>query len=149
MNTRKLRSGSLTQPMLILSVAGIVLATAPTLRAQNNPAASVPFTADQVEAGRASYQHNCQDCHGTTLDNGEFGGPALKGGFFRQKWEAAGAGGIFGYMQATMPLDRPGQLTAETYAALTAFILSNNGYAPGDKELPASLDALQNMPLKK
>ena len=148
MSTRKHPGRGLIAPALVLAV-GISCAAAPlTVRAQNQ-ASPVIFTAEQVDAGRASYQHNCQDCHGTTLDNGEFGGPALKGGFFRQKWEAAGVGGIFGYMQATMPLDRPGQLSAETYAALTAFILSNNGYEPGEKALPASLDALGNMPLKK
>ena len=147
MKTRKFWSGSPVGPAL--TATAIICAAPLMLRAQNNPPAAVVFTAEQVDTGRASYQHNCQDCHGTTLDNGEFGGPALKGGFFRQKWEAAGVGGIFGYMQATMPLDRPGQLSAETYAALTAFILSNNGYEPGNKALPASLDALGNMPLKK
>jgi mono/diheme cytochrome c family protein len=132
---------------LVLMMLGSLSAMSAPARAQGNP---VAFTAEQVERGQAAYQHNCQDCHGTTLDNGEFGGPALKGMTFRQKWEAAGVGGIFSYMQGTMPLDRPGQLSAETYAALTAFILSNNGYAAGgEKELPANVDALQKMTLKK
>src|SRR5262245_5220401 len=55
------------------------------------PAAAQPtgaptFTAEQAERGQANYRRNCVDCHGTELNNGEFGGPALKGGFFLQKW---------------------------------------------------------------
>ena len=46
------------------------------------------FTAEQVDRGRAAYNQNCQDCHGTTLDNGEFGGAPLKGSYFRQHWGA-------------------------------------------------------------
>jgi mono/diheme cytochrome c family protein len=120
MKTRKLWSGSPVGPVLAAAAVGITCAAPPMLRAQNSAPAPVTFTAEQVDTGRASYQHNCQDCHGTTLDNGEFGGPSLKGVFFRQKWQAAGVGGIFGYMQATMPLDRPGGLSAETYASSSA-----------------------------
>ena len=37
------------------------------------------FTSEQAERGHADYAHNCLDCHGSNLDNGEFGGPPLKG----------------------------------------------------------------------
>ncbi len=110
---------------------------------------AVTFTAEQVESGRAAYLHNCQDCHGTTLDNGEFGGPVLKGSYFRSHWAAGSVAALFSFTKARMPPDRPGGLSPQTYVDLTAFILSHNGYAPGDKELPSELDALQNMSLKK
>jgi len=109
----------------------------------------VTLTAEQAARGQASYQQYCQDCHGTTLDNGESGGPPLKGSYFRQHWSAASVGALYGFTSATMPLDRPGQLSPQSYLDLTAFILSNNGYAPGDKELPSDLDALMNMSLQK
>src|SRR6516225_9620882 len=46
------------------------------------------FTAAQAERGHLTYAHNCLDCHGSNLDNGEFGGPPLKGLSFARHWEA-------------------------------------------------------------
>jgi mono/diheme cytochrome c family protein len=113
-------------------------------------AASAPsFTTAQAERGEAAYQHNCLDCHGSTLDNGEFGGPPLKGGSFAKHWDAANVAALFGFMKAKMPPDRPGQLNDETYADLIAYILGENGFKPGDKELPADANAQQAMSLKK
>ena len=103
----------------------------------------------QVGRGRAIYQKNCQDCHGTTLDNGEFGGPPLKGSYFRQHWGSGDVSALFGFMNSLMPPDRPGQLSPESYADLTAFLLSSNGYAAGSEELTADVDAQRRMTLKK
>jgi len=113
-------------------------------------AASAPsFTKAQAERGEAAYQHNCLDCHGSTLDNGEFGGPPLKGASFAKHWDAANVAALSGFMKAKMPPDRPGQLNDETYADLIAYILGENGFKPGDKELPADANAQQAMSLKK
>jgi mono/diheme cytochrome c family protein len=111
--------------------------------------AAPAFTTVQAERGEAAYDHSCLDCHGSTLDNGEFGGPPLKGGSFARHWDAANVAALFGFMKAKMPPDRPGQLTDESYADLIAYILSQNGYKPGDKELPADVNAQQAMSLKK
>jgi len=107
------------------------------------------FTEAQVERGRALYQKNCQDCHGTQLDNGEFGGAPLKGSYFRQHWGSGDVGGLFGYVSALMPPDRPGQLSPQSYVDLTAFLLSSNGYAAGNEELTADPDAQRRMSMKK
>ncbi len=145
MSTDELLDRTLPRAAISLAMAVILSAVAsPRAGAQ-----TVTFTAEQVERGRAAYVHNCQDCHGTTLDNGEFGGPVLKGSYFHQKWAALDVGALFSFTQGLMPPDRPGQLTAQTYVDLTAFILSNNGYAPGDKELPSALNELQKMVLHK
>jgi mono/diheme cytochrome c family protein len=110
--------------------------------------ATPTFIADQGDRGRAVYGRNCTDCHGTTLDNGEFGGPVLKGGFFRQKWAAGGVGALYSFTKGLMPPDRPGGLTDQNYADLIAYILSNNGYTAGDKELPTDPNAMQSMGIK-
>ena len=107
------------------------------------------FTETQVERGRVLYQKNCQDCHGTQLDNGEFGGAPLKGSYFRQHWGSGDVAGLFGYVSALMPPDRPGQLSPQSYANLTAFLLSSNGYAAGGEELTADPDAQRRMSMKK
>jgi mono/diheme cytochrome c family protein len=107
------------------------------------------FTLAQAERGQADYAHNCLDCHGSNLDNGDSGGPPLKGASFARHWDAANVAALFGFMKGKMPPDRPGQLNDETYADLIAYILGENGYKPGDKELPADANAQQAMSLKK
>src|SRR5262245_37966893 len=114
-------------------------------REQRPPA----FTQQQVERGKSIYQKNCQDCHGSTLDNGEFGGAPLKGSYFRQHWGAGDVSALFGYVNTLMPPDRPGQLGAQSYADVTAFLLSNNGYVAGAEELTADEDAQRKMTMKR
>jgi mono/diheme cytochrome c family protein len=126
-------------PIAVAAGAGVAHAQ------QSGPA----FTETQAERGRALYQKNCQDCHGTQLDNGEFGGAPLKGSYFRQHWGSGDVAGLFGYVSALMPPDRPGQLSPQSYADLTAFLLSSNGYAAGSDELTADPDAQHRMNMKK
>jgi len=56
---------------------------------------------------------------------------------------------LYGYVSLAMPPDRPGQLSPQTYADLVAFILSNNGYTAGDKELTPDPNAQQSMSLQR
>jgi mono/diheme cytochrome c family protein len=107
------------------------------------------FTREQAERGHLEYAHNCLDCHGSNLDNGEFGGPPLRGTFFARHWDAANVAALLGFMKAKMPPDRPGQLNDETYTDIIAYILGENGYLPGDKELPADASSQQAMSLRK
>jgi mono/diheme cytochrome c family protein len=148
------KCNSMRRPFGIMRHAAILLAAIPIAAAtaarqavaQQRPPA---FTEEQVERGRAIYQKNCQDCHGTTLDNGEFGGAPLKGSYFRQHWGAGDVSALFGYVNALMPPDRPGQLSPQSYADLTAFLLSSNGYAAGSEELTADPDAQRKMSMKR
>jgi mono/diheme cytochrome c family protein len=107
------------------------------------------FTAEQAERGHLAYAHNCLDCHGSNLDNGEFGGPPLKGASFGRHWTGGSVAALSAFMRAKMPPDRPGGLNDETYADIAAFILAANGYAPGDKELPVDMNAQQAMSLAR
>jgi S-disulfanyl-L-cysteine oxidoreductase SoxD len=133
-----------------LAVAAVAFASAAsTSTAFAQDAEGPTFTAEQVERGREAYTHNCQDCHGSTLDNGEFGGPPLKGGYFRNHWGAGSVADLTGYAKALMPPDRPGRLSEQTYTDLVAFLLSSNGYEPGRTELPSDMAAQQKMSLKK
>ena len=133
-------------PRFTFAVA--LLCGAVAVSAQERPATPA-FTAAQAERGQATYRQSCQDCHGSTLDNGEFGGPPLKGGYFRTRWGSGNVAVLYGYVSLTMPPDRPGALTPQTYADLVAYILSNNGYAAGDKELPPDQNAQQGMTLQR
>jgi mono/diheme cytochrome c family protein len=128
--------------------AAVLVGGAVAVSAQDQPAAPL-YAAAQAERGQAAYRQSCQDCHGSTLDNGEFGGPPLKGGYFRTRWGNGTVAVLYGYVSLAMPPDRPGQLSPQTYADLVAFLLSGNGYPAGDKELPTDPNAQQNMSLKR
>jgi hypothetical protein len=133
-------------------LAALALATAagaPRAGAQGREQRAPAFTEEQVQRGKSIYQKNCQDCHGSTLDNGEFGGAPLKGSYFRQHWGSGDVSGLFGYASTLMPPDRPGQLSPQSYVDLTAFLLSSNGYAAGSEELTADQDAQRKMTMKK
>ena len=107
------------------------------------------FTAEQVASGAEIYARRCADCHGSTLDNGEFGGAPLNGSYFKQHWGGGSVAGLVAYARAKMPPDRPGSLTDQNYADLAAFLLEANGYPKGDKPLPPDTSSQQAMSLKR
>jgi mono/diheme cytochrome c family protein len=111
--------------------------------------ARVSFTGDQVQRGSDIYADRCVQCHGDTLDNGEFGGPPLNGSYFKKHWGGGSAAALVAFMKAKMPPDRPGSLTDQSYADLAAFLLDANDYPKGDKELPPDTPSQQAMSLKR
>lgn len=133
-----------------LMLAALAITASPRHAAAQSSGQRPPaFTEAQVERGKAVYLKNCQDCHGSALDNGEFGGAPLKGSYFRQHWGAGDVSALFGYVNTLMPPDRPGQLSEQSYVDITAFLLSSNGYAAGNQELTADQDAQRKMTMKK
>jgi mono/diheme cytochrome c family protein len=135
--------------LVLAALALAAAAASQNAAAQGREQRPPAFTEEQVQRGKSIYQKNCQDCHGSTLDNGEFGGAPLKGTYFRQHWGSGDVSGLFGYLNVLMPADRPGRLTPQAYADVTAFLLSSNGYAAGSEELTADEDAQRKMTMKK
>ncbi|MGH9687706.1 MAG: PQQ-binding-like beta-propeller repeat protein [Candidatus Acidiferrales bacterium] len=125
----------------VLAFAAVLGASciAPQAQAQNffKSGSAPSFTASQADRGKTAYATSCANCHGSNLDDGEFG-PPLKGAAFQQKWGAQSPAALFAYMQQKMPPASPGQLSAENYVDLEAYILQANGAATGSKELTAS-----------
>ena len=99
------------------------------------------YTAEQADAGLAAYRRHCASCHGDNLDDGPFA-PPLRGIAFREKWRVRPVEALLAETAATMPQDRPGALGDETYVALTAFMLQENGVEAGPAELPSDPAAL-------
>ena len=116
-----------------------------TALAQSPPS----FTAPQAERGEAAYMHSCRMCHGDNLDDGDFGGAPLKGSWFRDHWGQGDVAALSNFTRSQMPPDRPGGLNEETYTDIVAFLLSRNGYRPGDKELPIDEQLQQAMTLRR
>lgn len=109
----------------------------------------VTYTAEQAAQGKSSYVRNCADCHGSTLDNGEFGGAPLRGAWFDNKWGNSSVANLYAFTKAKMPPDRPGALSDKVYADLVAYILSVNGYKAGEQALPEDPKAQQPLSLKR
>jgi alcohol dehydrogenase (cytochrome c) len=121
-----------TRPFLFALSA--VLACSVLLVTGQQPSTAGPFTAEQANAGRAAFQTNCAGCHGADL----MGYPPLAGPAFIGSWSTRNTRDLFGLIQTTMPTDRPGALSADTYVNIIAFILQSNGRAPGTTPLTAT-----------
>jgi alcohol dehydrogenase (cytochrome c) len=101
-------------------------------------AAPADFAA-QVERGRIAYAQECAACHGADLSGGQFA-TALKGPAFLAKWGDAPVANLYDYIHRSMPPAKAGALPEETYAALAALILHENG---GTSAAPLSADPAQ------
>jgi Cytochrome C oxidase, cbb3-type, subunit III len=124
----------------------IILSASWSSNAQSEAAVSeLSFTAQQIASGKTEYQTNCTDCHGTNLNDGEFGGPPLKGSIFAVKWFKLPVSALVGYVQTAMPPDNAGRMPLGTYVEIVAYLLNQNGIAPGPKELPANMSALASL----
>jgi mono/diheme cytochrome c family protein len=108
----------------------------------------VAFTAEQVARGKGIYTRRCVDCHGSTLDNGEFGGAPLNGAYFKGHWGAGPVAALIAYTRARMPPDGPGSLSDQSYVDVVSYLLDANGYPRSDKELPADAETQQSMSLQ-
>jgi mono/diheme cytochrome c family protein len=150
---KALRAPELTSAQVYALRSGAAAgATATASTATPNGAggtAPVSFTANQVGRGSDIYADRCVQCHGDTLDNGEFGGAPLNGKYFKQHWGGGSVAALVAYMKAKMPPDRPGSLTDQSYADLASFLLDNNDYPKGDKELPPDTASQQKLSLQR
>ena len=123
----------LSSKLRVPFASAVVVASAVMMVAGQQPA-SPPFTADQATAGRTAYQANCAACHGEDLA----AVPPLSGAAFMGSWSTRTTRDLLGLMQATMPSDRPGALTEQTYVNIAAYILQANGRAAGNQPLTAA-----------
>lgn len=126
------RKVALHSAALLTLAGGATLALA---QAAPPPPAVADF-ADQVESGRAAYATDCAACHGQQLTGSQFA-PALKGAAFLNKWGDAPLEQVHDYIRSSMPPANAGGLSDETYAALLALILAENGVDNGGAPLPA------------
>lgn len=108
-------------------------AAAPTPAA--NPAPDGPFfSATQVERGGDLFSDICSECHYAS---------EMSDANFRFAWRRQSVGDLFELVSETMPESSPGGLEPGQYADVVAYILSLNGFDPGDQEMPADAAALE------
>ena len=113
--------------------------------AETTPSDSLSFTPEQVTSGQSEYITSCVDCHGPNLNDGEFGGPPLKGDAFRAKWFGHPVSALVAFTNAAMPPDAAGRLPLGTYVEIIAYLLNANGINPGPRELPSDMVLLAKL----
>lgn len=102
------------------------------------------YTADQASAGANIYAQSCATCHGAAMEGTS--APALKGKDFSDVATAQSmtADTLYDVISSTMPQSDPGSLKPEEYAAVTAYILQQNGYPAGATALAKGAAGLKD-----
>ena len=89
------------------------------------------FTEAQITRGKVAYLTSCSGCHGARLEGGN--AVALAGKPFANRWFTGDRSyGDLDHAIHSMPKTAPNSLPKPDYDALMAFILSANGFSPGD-----------------
>jgi cytochrome c553 len=102
------------------------------------------YTDAQAERGAEEYAARCASCHAADL-RGDSNSPSLLGMSFMFIWEGRTLGELFGRISTEMPTDQPGSLSAQSYAAILAFILRSNEFPAGNTELASTEAALSEI----
>ncbi|HKA18289.1 MAG TPA: PQQ-binding-like beta-propeller repeat protein [Blastocatellia bacterium] len=93
------------------------------------------FTAAQATRGGTAYGKSCAECHGMSLEGKT--SVALKGNRFISKWADGkhSVDDLYFVIRTQMPYGAPGTLSNQQYIDIVAFVLQNNGYRTGNKEM--------------
>jgi mono/diheme cytochrome c family protein len=106
------------------------------------------YSAVQAERGKMSYAIYCRACHSADLLGGSHGddvAPALRVDNFGVK--RGDLGNLYSYIQKSMPRDDPGTLSAAMAADILAYLLSENGFPAGPRDLRGDIEALKQIQL--
>jgi mono/diheme cytochrome c family protein len=142
------RTWSMTMWRLRFAVTVVALTAAligPGMRVSAGQAGagqrSQAFTAEQATAGKVAYSWACARCHMPDL-GGTADAPPLSGTRFLDTWRARTTKELFDFVVGAMPPGGPavnGDITADTYAAILAYVLQSNGGSPGETPLEPSV----------
>jgi hypothetical protein len=109
------------------------------------------YSASQAELGKHRYSGPCGSCHGRALEGGHIFGsrtrtaPALRGEEFLSHWIGHSVGDLFNQISTSMPLDHPGSLSDDVNTTILAFIMQENGFPPGSRDLPADMAVMETI----
>jgi len=99
------------------------------------------YTGEQADRGAGIYAQRCGACHGAAL-NGTGEAPPLVGGEFVSHWDTLTVGDLYDRVRTTMPQNDPMSMTREEYADVLAYMLKNNGFPAGTRELDKRSEVL-------
>lgn len=98
-------------------------------------AAEGPFNQAQLDKGASEYNTHCRTCH-AAKGKGALG-PALMGDVFKARFGGQSVSDVATWIHENMPQTAPGSLKDEQLYPIMAYILSLNGFTPGQTELTA------------
>jgi mono/diheme cytochrome c family protein len=141
----------------LLDTAGVVVATAACVgilavcaaRAQETAAATTVadqvYTDAQAARGAGVYGASCAGCH--RADLGGNTGPALREERFAREFAGKDLKTLFARIATTMPRNAPATLGDNAYLDVVAYVLRENGFPAGSRELTAdALDGIRVLP---
>ena len=100
------------------------------------------YTEAQAKLGLEVYTKHCAECHGADLGGDGFA-PSLKGPEFMNNWNGLSVGELYDRIRVSMPPTDPNAVGAKEKADIVAYILKEDGFPAGDKELPATVEAMK------
>src|SRR5207302_5900404 len=112
------------------AVFGITFASLQLRTNAQQPAGTGPYTAEQANAGRATYQIKCATCHLPDLKGSNEACP-LTGMKFVSTWRDRATSDLFNRIRNTMPVTDPSSLGDEEAINIVAYLLQANGAAAG------------------
>lgn len=118
---------------------GVALLAGPALAAEG------PFTQAQLDKGGSEYNTHCRTCH-AAKGKGALG-PALTGDTFKKRFGGQTVAEVRDWIHQNMPQTAPGSLNDDQLNVLMAYILSLNGYTPGQTEM--SPDSAKSVTVEK
>jgi mono/diheme cytochrome c family protein len=102
------------------------------------------YTLEQAKRGEALYQQHCAACHGGALLGAE-AAPALTGFEFGGNWNTLSIGDLYERIRTSMPIEDPGQLSAQQKIDVIALMLRVGGFPAGTTELPRDAQLLSQI----
>ena len=113
------------------------------------------FTEAQATRGDSLYKSGCANCHGAALQGGvtPAGDDAhpLVGPPFMASWDGQTLYDMYDKIFSAMPVDKPKTLDKQLIVDVMAYILSQNHFPAGSKELetdPERLKEIKFVPVK-
>jgi glucose/arabinose dehydrogenase len=103
------------------------------------------YTQEEAARGKAAYAEQCASCHGAQLGGGDET-PALAGEKFLTSWHDRSVDDLSERIQGTMPVGRPGSLSAQMNTDIVAYILASNRFALAGGKLLTSSRVLARAP---
>lgn len=122
--------------MKSLAVLAVSLVACTSVQAQTTVLDGV-YTTAQAQRGGRTYTRICAECH----EGGEPDADPLFGPEFIERWREAPLDFLYGFYSTKMPGDDPGTLGTPVYQDVMAYLLQENGYPAGSKEIKAELMA--------
>lgn len=101
------------------------------------------YTDAQADRGKGQYGQHCAVCHGLALEGNDLSPPLT--GEFIPDWAGTTLDELYDKIETTMPLNAPGTLRPTIAAEIMAYILRENNFPAGQKELsstPADLSPI-------